>query len=168
MFGKKNNFYKNIKNMEELKFNLEELREYAIKHWNKSDIHGIEHWDNVYKNALKLKDNDINLNILYAFAYLHDSARFNDGIDLYHGARAVENVKKLSKTILSNLSHEEIFELSYACCYHTTEHKTNNKTINACFDADRLDLIRVDIIPDPFQMASKKGAEIATELYWER
>ena len=43
MFGKKNNFYKNIKNMEELKFNLEELREYAIKHWNKSDIHGIEH-----------------------------------------------------------------------------------------------------------------------------
>jgi uncharacterized protein len=168
MFGKKNNFYKNIKNMEELKFNLEELREYAIKHWNKSDIHGIEHWDNVYKNALKLKDNDINLNVLYAFAYLHDSARFNDGIDLYHGARAVENVKKLSKTILKNLNEEEIIILCHACQYHNIEDRTTNNTVNACYDADRLDLIRVNIIPDPFQMASKKGAEIATELYWER
>ena len=36
-----------------------------------------------------------------------------------------------------------------------------NPTIDACFDADRLDLWRVRIIPDPARLATEKGKEIA-------
>ena len=34
-------------------------------------------------------------------------------------------------------------------------------TIDACFDADRLDLGRVNITPDPEKMATEKGKELA-------
>ena len=34
-------------------------------------------------------------------------------------------------------------------------------TIDACFDADRLDLGRVGIDPDPERMATERGKEIA-------
>jgi hypothetical protein len=33
--------------------------------------------------------------------------------------------------------------------------------MNTCFDADRLDLPRVGITPDPDKMATKEGAEKA-------
>lgn len=150
--------------MKDLKFNLKELRDYAIKNWNWSEIHGVKHWDNVFINGLELTDEDVNINVVVAFAYLHDSARVDDGSDILHGSRAVNNVTELSKTILSNLTQQEIIELSYACRHHTTEHKTNNKTINACFDADRLDLIRCGITPDPDKMASDKGRDFATNF----
>lgn len=34
-------------------------------------------------------------------------------------------------------------------------------TIDACFDADRLDLGRVGITPDPEKMATERGKELA-------
>ena len=34
-------------------------------------------------------------------------------------------------------------------------------TIDVCFDSDRLDLPRAGITPDPAQMATKEGAEMA-------
>ena len=37
-------------------------------------------------------------------------------------------------------------------------------TIDACFDADRLDLGRVGITPDPNKMATAKGKELASQL----
>ena len=39
-----------------------------------------------------------------------------------------------------------------------------NPTIDACFDADRLDLGRVGITPDPNRMATEKGKEMAKNL----
>ena len=39
-----------------------------------------------------------------------------------------------------------------------------NKPLDACFDADRLDLGWVDIKPDPAKMATKKGKKIASNL----
>ena len=39
-----------------------------------------------------------------------------------------------------------------------------NPTIDACFDADRLDLGRVGITPDPNKMATAKGKELASRL----
>ena len=39
--------------------------------------------------------------------------------------------------------------------------KTGDPTIDACFDADRLDLGRVGIIPDPGRLATEKGKELA-------
>ena len=42
---------------------------------------------------------------------------------------------------------------------------TGNPTIDACFDADRLDLGRVNTTPDPAKMATAKGKELASKLY---
>ena len=41
---------------------------------------------------------------------------------------------------------------------HTTEHRTGIPTIDVCFDADRLDLGRVSLVPDPKFMATKQGS----------
>ena len=51
--------------------------------------------------------------------------------------------------------------LQEACRLHTTTHHTSNPTIDACFDADRLDLGRVGITPDPEEMATEKGKKLA-------
>jgi uncharacterized protein len=62
---------------------------------------------------------------------------------------------------LKDVSDEEIELLQEACRLHTIEHKTDNPTIDACFDSDRLDLWRVGIIPDPAKLATERGKEIA-------
>ena len=62
---------------------------------------------------------------------------------------------------LKELSDEDFHLLCEACRLHITIHKTGDPTIDACFDADRLDLWRVGIIPDPKRMATDIGAQLA-------
>ena len=95
------------------------------------------------------------------FAYLHDSCRNDNGADLLHGPRAARYIDTLRDTYLKGVSDEEMTLLKEACRLHTTTHRTGNPTIDACFDADRLDLWRVGIIPDPNRLATEKGKEIA-------
>ena len=52
-------------------------------------------------------------------------------------------------------------QLKIACRLHTTTMKTGDPTIDACFDADRLDLWRAGITPDPEKLATEKGKQIA-------
>ena len=54
--------------------------------------------------------------------------------------------------------------LCKACELHTVCHCTGNPTIDACFDADRLDLMRVGITPDPERMATERGKFYAANL----
>lgn len=54
--------------------------------------------------------------------------------------------------------------LCKACELHTVCHRTGNPTIDACFDADRLDLMRVGIIPNPKRMATIRGAFYAANM----
>ena len=63
---------------------------------------------------------------------------------------------------MKDVSSEEIELLQEACRLHTIETRTGNPTIDACFDADRLDLWRVNVIPDPARLATEKGKEIAS------
>ena len=44
--------------------------------------------------------------------------------------------------------------------YHTKEHSSGDKTIDTCYDADRLDLGRVGIQPKPEKMATAIGQKI--------
>lgn len=43
-------------------------------------------------------------------------------------------------------------------------HRTGNPTIDACFDADRIDLMRVGIIPNPKRMTTMRGAFCAANM----
>lgn len=143
------------------------LRDYVIVQFDHSCIHGIRHWDRVYNYGMQLLTPEVNNKVVQAFAYLHDTCRLNDGADSEHGPRAAQMIGSLRSSILAFLTDEEFALLHDACKYHTTVPQTDNPTINACFDADRLDLWRVGLVPDPERMASTSGAEIAKATDYE-
>ncbi len=68
-------------------------------------------------------------------------------------------------TIMKDFTDEEVSLLEKACRYHTTEHHTGNPTIDVCFDADRLNLCRVGIVPNPKLMATEQGANYAANIH---
>ena len=140
---------------------IEKIRRYVHAQWTLGAVHGIRHWDRVYENDQKLLTPDVNPLVVELFAYLHDSCRVDDGEDSYHGQRAAEWIEILRPTFLKDVPDDDIRLLQEACRLHTTVAKTGNPTIDTCFDADRLDLWRVGIVPDPEKMATEKGKEIA-------
>ena len=146
---------------------VKDIRNYAHLRWTLGSLHGISHWDRVYRNAQLLITPEVNPLVVALFAYLHDSCRLDDGADLEHGPRAAEWLETIRDTYLKPLSDEEFFLLQEACRLHTTMHKTGNPTIDACFDADRLDLWRIGVTPDPERLATEKGKEIAQNTDYE-
>ena len=140
---------------------IQKIRQYVYSRWTLSEIHGISHWDRVYGYGQQLVTPDVDPLVVAMFAYLHDSCRTDDGYDTLNGARAAEWIDSLRDTYLSSLSDKQIELLKTACRLHTTTLKTGNPTVDACFDADRLDLWRVGILPDPERLATEKGKQIA-------
>ncbi len=142
---------------------VRQIRELVLSRWTNSQLHGISHWDRVYAYGKQLVTPGVDPLVVALFAYLHDSCRSTDGYDTSHGPKAAEWIDSLRETYLKSLSDEQIRLLKEACRLHTTTQKTGNPTVDACFDADRLDLWRADIIPDPEKMATEKGKKIARE-----
>lgn len=146
--------------MEE-EFDLQSIIDYVGKDWHLGPIHGIEHWKRVERNGLLLATDDVNIKVVRLFAYLHDHKRLSDGWDLEHGRRAAENLDNIRQILLSELTDDEFVMLKRACMEHTIIHRTGIPTIDACFDADRMDLPRVGYMPDPVRMASELGVAFA-------
>jgi uncharacterized protein len=112
-------------------------------------IHGVSHWKRVKDNGLRLAElTGANKTVVELFALFHDSQRLNEGKDLRHGQRGAQ----FAQTLNGSLFHlpKNLFELLYiACERHTVDVTHEDVTMQTCFDADRLDLGRVGIIPDP-------------------
>lgn len=140
---------------------IQRVRDYVLTRNHMDGFHGIEHWDRVYANGQLLMTPEVNPLVIGLFAYLHDYCREDDGTDLEHGPRAAEFIDTVRDTLLKDVCDDDVRILKEACRLHTVTDKTGNPTIDACFDADRLDLGRVGITPDPARMATKKGKEIA-------
>ena len=145
---------------------IERLRDFAIKHtkMKSSSIHGVSHWDRVAKFGDDLYTCDVDMLVVKAFAYIHDVERVNECEDLQHGPRAAKLVDEIRSTLLDFMNDKEIQQLKDACKLHTTTWRTEDATVNACFDADRLDLGRVGITPDPDKMATVQGRIIAEKM----
>ena len=145
---------------------IKRLREYAIKHSKLGDysVHGVSHWDRVARNAEVLITSDVDELVVKAFAYIHDVERVNESDDWQHGPRAALLVDEIRSSVLSFLNNQEIEQLKDACRLHTIRHKTEDATVNACFDADRLDLGRVGIVPNPDKMATVQGCILAEKM----
>ncbi len=143
---------------------IDKVKEFSQQGWELGDLHGISHWERVEKNGLLLATKEANKTVVRLFAYLHDKWRIDDGEDLQHGTRAAENLTALRGSLLSELSDEEFELLCKACELHTVCHRTGNITIDTCFDADRLDLTRVGILPRPSRMATERGAYYAANM----
>lgn len=127
-----------------------------------ASVHGVAHWKQVENNGLLLaKMNGADVTVIRLFAIFHDSRRFDDGYDEEHGPRGAELAKEWRGKYYE--LDDARFDLLYrACKEHTTSRFTGNVTIDTCFDADRLDLARVGIIPDPKKLATVAGAKIAS------
>ena len=159
-------FHYICKKMEDWNIYIETLREYAMEHTKLGiySIHGIGHWDRVADKAESLMNKDVDMLVVKAFAYIHDVEREDEDEDPYHGARAAWLVDKIRSTVLRFLNDKQIEQLKKACKLHTSKWKTEDATVNACFDADRLDLGRVGITPNPDKMATSEGQIIAKKL----
>lgn len=124
-------------------------------------IHGPRHWKQVEKNGLMLaKETGADETIVRLFAIFHDSRRENEKRDDGHGARGSELAKSM-KGVYFDLSDHSFRMLLKACRYHTDGQLTSNITIATCWDADRLDLPRVGILPDPERMGTAPGRRLA-------
>lgn len=152
-----------------MSFNWKELRLYSMCRWPEGmgTTHGVEHWDRVAKFGQMLYQHGVDMDVVMAFAYLHDSERMNNAEDINHGLRASKLIDTIRQTKLRYLSDVQIEKLKRACELHTIEHKTGDITIDTCFDADRMDLFRVGIKPSPERMATMRGAELVADPYYE-
>lgn len=143
---------------------IEQVKRWAVRRWTLGPLHGVAHWERVERNGLLLATPECDVTVIRLFAYLHDSCRENDGYDLEHGPRAALMMESLRDNLLKDLSDEQFSLLQQACRQHTSTRRTGNPTIDACFDADRLDLGRVGIQPDPEKMATARGKEMARNV----
>ena len=128
-------------------------------------IHGIAHWERVRTNGLRLAEQTgADPEVVELFALLHDSKRLNDGRDPKHGARAAEFAASFRDSLLT-LPQEEFELLQFACEYHTDGLTEADITVQTCWDADRLDLGRVGIRPDPRYLCTPAARE-STMIEW--
>jgi uncharacterized protein len=122
------------------------LEDYALP-WGGD--HGVAHWARVLENGMLLAgETGADVEVVRLFAVLHDSRRINEYTDPNHGRRAAEFARTL-RGRLFELPDAAFDLLHRACAGHTHERTHADVTIQTCWDADRLDLGRVGITPDP-------------------
>ena len=127
-------------------------------------IHGPGHWKQVEINGLLIaKETGGDETVIKLFALFHDSRRESENTDDGHGLRGAEFARSLRGAHF-DLPDSTFEILIDACRYHTDGHKTPDITIATCWDADRLDLTRLGIIPDPEKMSTAYGKRIARTL----
>ncbi len=124
-------------------------------------IHGPAHWRRVERNGLVLSARTgADPTLVRLFAVFHDSRREDDGWDVDHGRRGAEFAASL-RGELFDLPDADFALLQEACISHTSGRHHSDLTIGTCWDADRLDLGRVGVIPSPEYMSTDFGREIA-------
>jgi uncharacterized protein len=120
-------------------------------------VHGAPHWARVRINGLQLANlNGARRDVIELFAVLHDSQRHDDGYDPLHGARAAELAFRLNGQAF-HLDPAGLELLVYACRYHSEGRIEGDITVSSCWDADRLDLGRVGVRPDPARLATAEA-----------
>jgi uncharacterized protein len=125
-------------------------------------IHGATHWARVRVNGLAIAArNGARTDVVELFAFLHDSCRVRDGYDTGHGVRAADFALKLRGSVF-DIDDRGFELLAEACRTHSDGLKEGDPTLQACWDADRLDLWRVYINVDPRRLATSIAREPAT------
>ena len=130
-------------------------------------IHGAPHWSRVRLNGLRLaRLNGANPRVVELFAFLHDACRVNDGHDPRHGQRAAALIRELNGRAFA-IQRDDVRLLELACYDHSEGRTRADITVQTCWDADRLDLGRVGIIPDPRFLCTQvaRSPETIREAY---
>jgi uncharacterized protein len=128
-------------------------------------IHGVAHWARVLVNARRLAiETGADPTVLELFAVLHDARRCNEGHDPEHGSRGA----RLAHALLSSdgqLRPDQLHMLEEACRLHTDGQQEADVTIQTCWDADRLDLLRVGTYPSAKLLCTEAARE-PTVITW--
>ena len=120
-------------------------------------VHGPDHWQRVETVGLELcQETGADGPVVHLFALLHDSCRLDDGADFLHGPRAADMLGEIAGTLFT-LEPDRFELLEYAIRHHTGGQTSDDLTIGTCWDADRLDIGRVGIIPHQGYMSTKPG-----------
>lgn len=124
-----------------------------VKKQFKLDVHswhGINHWERVEKIGLQLAETtNADIRVVSLFSFLHDSKRTDEDYDPEHGSRAVLFIQELHQADSLDISEKQLDQLCFACMYHSNGNaQSDDITVQTCWDADRLDLCRLGIIPD--------------------
>lgn len=124
-----------------------------------SPIHGEQHWKAVARAGLDVAAHTpgADRSVVFLFALFHDTMRLNDGRDPRHGVRAAAFVRRVDPT-LHGLG-ERVETLAVACELHTNGLTSDDPTIGACWDADRLNLWRVHIVPTAELLSTEAARE---------
>lgn len=119
--------------------------------------HGIAHWMRVRANGLMLcRLNGAESLVVELFAFFHDSRRINEHLDRGHGARGAELALQLRGKYF-DIPDAGMDKLVLACRTHSDGLSEGDLTVRTCWDADRLDLGRVGITPDPRRMSTPEA-----------
>ena len=108
----------------------------------------------VLENGQRLaSETGANVDVVTLFALFHDSRRVNEDRDLGHGHRGARYARKLRGKLI-DLDDADFKLLFEACRLHTDGLTEGDVTLQTCWDADRLDLGRVGITPEPDQLCT--------------
>jgi uncharacterized protein len=114
-----------------------------------SALHGPRHWKRVAIVGSRLADLTAGVDplVVALFALFHDSRRLHDGRDREHGDRGARLALHLCHEWIAPLQLDKLLR---ACRLHDAGRVSrDDPTIGACWDADRLNLWRVGIAPNP-------------------
>jgi uncharacterized protein len=122
--------------------------------------HGIVHWARVLENGLRIAElTGADREVVGLFALFHDSRRINEYRDDGHGLRGAELARSLRGSLV-HLDDARFAHLFEACRLHTDGHLDGDPTVQACWDADRLDLGRVGITPQPDRLCTNAARDL--------
>ena len=124
--------------------------------------HGPAHWLRVRRNGLYLaREHGADEEVVRLFAVFHDSCRESEYGDPPHGPRGGRLAIKYREEGHFALDDVRMELLVTACNIHNGGPPQEDPTIGVCLDADRLDLGRVGIMPDPELMSTVTAKVIA-------
>jgi uncharacterized protein len=126
-------------------------------------VHGPRHWNQVAVNAQRIcRMKRLNPLSGAAFGWLHDIARQDEHEDPEHGPRAADLVENDPKAmeLLRTILGKDLDKVLTAIRIHTEAQNHEDPLIGACLDADRLDLGRVGIRPNPKFFSTPEGIQI--------
>ena len=149
---------------------VREIRRQFILDWQ--GIHGAPHWSRVYAHGQAIgAEVGADLRVCELFAFLHDACRADDGMDPEHGPRAADYAVWLRRKGFFELEDGAFALLREACSGHSDGHVQADRTVQAGWDSDRLDLARVGITPVARYLCTdvaKEPARIAAAAEWSR
>lgn len=149
-----------------------------------SHIHGERHWSHVNHLGMKLADlmklNPIQKRCVEVFSWTHDLARKDDNGGNEHAIEGARYFAREVVTLFPDIDEIQIEIIAAAIKYHSDglcseeahhmgffEHINVHKEdviriIGCCWDADRLDLIRLGIPPREKYMSTPYWGELVT------